>query len=632
MNQLYKLLQKYWGYTQFRTNQLAIIEAVLQKKHVLAVLPTGGGKSLCFQLPALYLEGLTLVVSPLIALMNDQVLQLNKRGIAAACIHGQLSNEDIHQILSKATLGEYKLLYVAPERLQSSLFLDYLPTLKVELLAVDEAHCISQWGHDFRPLYLKIASVKQYFPAIPILALTASATLEVQQDIVQYLQIENAFIVRQSIFRFNISYKVSLSEAKVNDMVHLLKQQDGVGIVYCRSRKRCEQIALQLQSQQLEAYYYHAGLTRPLRDKVQHDWLQSNKAIICATTAFGMGIDKPDVRSVVHVDLPENIEAYYQEVGRAGRDTLLAQGLLLYTPKDIEYLKEKTIQSFPPVEFVKSVYAKVHDYLKIGLGDGFERFYSFEVMTFIQTYKLPVLSTLASIKLLERDSFWVWNESNVRSATIWIIQERVRLQQLQQYNLKYYEVIEACMRLYGSLYTYPTPVDTYKIAKLLGIDKVKLDTYLQALHDMEIIQYQATSSGGSLFMLQSRLPLNYVKLDIVNYKRQQQNAYYKISQLIAYIENDAVCRSQLLAHYFGEKESVVCGICDNCIKKNALKYSLQAFKAALLHKLENEERIPLQSIELLNTEVPKGQLFNYLRRLIDQKIITVKDAFIYKLS
>ncbi len=609
-------LQNYWGYTTFRPFQEAIIKSVLNGEDVLAILPTGGGKSICYQVPALILGGITLVVSPLVALMQDQVSQLNERGITAAYLHGNMSIKEIENVLEQATFGNIRLLYIAPERIQNKLFLDYLPQLDLKLIAIDEAHCVSQWGHDFRPLYLKINSIKDYFPNVPLMALTATATQTVKKDIVKYLSIPNATIYKDSIYRSNLRYHVQYSETKSNDIINAYETNPSTGIVYARSRKKCEQISVQLSVLNIPSGYYHAGLPKYNRDAIQHQWMISDDMIMCATTAFGMGIDKPNVRTVIHIDLPESLEAYYQEAGRAGRDGKTSDSLLLYTQLDIAYLEEKNELQYPDFNFIKEVYSKVHDFLNIAQGSGFETYNTFDVLAFIALYQLPQISTLAVIRYLEKESYWVWHENSKKDATVFMFNERERIEQLHTTNPQLYFVLESLMRLYGSLFTYPTNVD--------------LDKKLNTLHTMGIIEFIPASIGGALFMLENRLPLNYFHIDHKKYLQLKKANTFRTDQMIAYVQNDTYCRNQLLAYYFDEILHTPCGQCDNCIKKQIKEWNMVQFKERLLAYLSENKSLPLVELPQLHQQMEKGKLFGYLRNLIDQKVVYTQNEIIYK--
>lgn len=611
------LLKTYWGFDAFRPVQEEIVQAVIAGKDTLAILPTGGGKSMCYQLPALHFSGITLVISPLVALMEDQVQQLASRNIPATYIHSGLSIQQIDDILFDANQGYYKLLYIAPERLNSELFLDVLSVLNVSLIAIDEAHCISQWGHDFRPAYRNIAKIRKIKPKVPIIALTASAIVSVQEDIVRQLQMQEPAIFKQSVTRSNLIYNVLYSENKQTQVLELLGEKRQSGIVYCKTRKRCEETALYLRRNLLDASAYHAGMLKPLRDYVQQKWTESNEGVVCATTAFGMGIDKSNVRIVTHIDSSENLESYYQEAGRAGRDGAPAQAVLLYNFNDIKRLDESLALKFPPVEFIKKVYQAVHNYLQIAVGDGLELIYDFDVIDLAKKFKLDLMPTMNAMKILQREGYWQWNETDQTKTIILFTTDRTSLEYLEKIRPKLAEVTTTLLRLYGSIFHFPTTVDEFMVAKKLGYDKSILEQYLYALQEMEILTYKPSIRGGTLFLMQQRLPPNYVRINIKLYEFLKQEHEFRTHYMKGYLENTKTCRSVFIAKYFGEKQVDNCGKCDVCVANNSdQSIDLSEFRKKI--PFDTQNRTNFESIIATFETVKQEQIIAYLRILVDE--------------
>ncbi|MEO8820049.1 MAG: ATP-dependent DNA helicase RecQ, partial [Ginsengibacter sp.] len=456
MNEPEKILKKYWGYDAFRPLQLDIINSVLAGNATLALMPTGGGKSICFQVPGLLNEGLCLVISPLIALIKDQVANLKKKGIPALSIYSGMSFIEVKKTLQNARYGNFKFLYVSPERLESELFLEYLPNLKINLIAIDEAHCISQWGYDFRPSYLRIAALREYFPAVPFLALTASATLEVQNDIREKLlfrQAQKTFL--QSFERANLSYSAFQLFSKENKLLTILNKVLGSGIVYCKTRRRTKEIAELLNLNGIVADHYHAGLTSDQRNKRQEDWINNKTRIIACTNAFGMGIDKPDVRTVVHYDVPEALENYYQEAGRAGRDGKKAFAVLLFNEAELKLLKEKVAIKFPSNEVIKKVYGALCDFLQLpsNSGEGFS--YDFDLNIFAKNFKLDAYTINSVLKILEQEELITYSDQFFQPSFVEFTIDKQRLNDLEKSHPQYNEVVKGLLRSYDGIFDFP---------------------------------------------------------------------------------------------------------------------------------------------------------------------------------
>jgi len=615
---LQELLKQYWNYDAFRPQQLEIIQSLLAGRDTLAVLPTGGGKSLCYQVPALAAEGTAIVISPLIALMKDQVQQLQHRGIPAAYLSSSRTAADNNDLMDMVLDGTCKLLYIAPERLLSERFLEQLSAVRISFLAVDEAHCISQWGHDFRPAYRRIVDIFRYVRRAPVIALTASATDPVKADILQQLGLKDAAVFVRSVIRDNLAYGVLHPQSRPEALITLLKERPGSSIVYCNSRKKTEETSLLLQRHGLDAQAYHAGMPKALRDKVQEIWTGSNSQVICATSAFGMGIDKPDVRTVIHMDIPASLEAYYQEAGRAGRDGQPASCVLLADENGMKQLYRQAAQSFPGIPFIRSVYEKVLIYLGIATGDGYQETCAFDAVKFIQQYQLPMYETIAAIRFLQREGYWQWNETETLSGRLMFTTDEYSVRQLQTINTKLYETAIAVLRLYGGVFSYPVPVDEFRIAKMMGINKLELDKYLQQLFAMGFIDYQPYNTDGALYLLQERLPLAYLKLNTRLYQQLETGYYDKLRQMEHYTTEQEQCRSLLLARYFSEPATIPCGICDNCQARNAAKISLSGFLEALQQQYTLPATTTLRELQNNFRTLPEGKIIEYLRFLNDE--------------
>lgn len=615
---LAEILHKFWGYSSFRSEQQAIIQSLIDGKDTLAVLPTGGGKSLCYQLPAVAAEGTAIVIAPLIALMKDQVQQLIARGIPAAYLSTTQSHAQNDAIIEQALSGEFKLLYIAPERLMSQRFLEDLGQMRISFLAVDEAHCISQWGHDFRPSYRVIHQVFQNIQRVPIIALTASATVQVQQDILSQLQLRTPQIFASSIVRPNLSYQVQQVESKWTALEEWLGDNEESSIVYCNSRKQCEVLANHLKQLGLDVQVYHAGLHKQIRDKVQEEWTRKNNQIICATSAFGMGIDKPNVRKVIHWDMPSNLAAYYQEAGRAGRDGAQAQCVLLHQHQDIGYFQTVANKQFPSKEFIKDIYQKVMNFLGVTLGEGLEQLYPFSIVQLIQQYNLPSMETLAAVKLLQKCGFWQWNESEPIKSKILFTTDQFSLQQLQVMQPKLAQVTQVILRMYGGVFYFPSWVNEFDIAKKLGIPKLDLDKLLWQLHKMGFIYYTPASGGGTLMLLSQRLPPQYVQLNDALLLQLKKAYFDNIQQVIDYVLLEKGCRNVFLAQHFGEKNVQDCGVCDHCLQKNVVKISYQDFWKQLKILLGSITSCSFKHIENNFGTKQSRQIIEYLRMLNEE--------------
>ncbi|MTI19760.1 RecQ family ATP-dependent DNA helicase, partial [Fulvivirga sp. RKSG066] len=614
------ILKQYWGYDQFRSLQEDIIQSVLAGNDTLALLPTGGGKSICFQVPALIKEGVCVVVTPLIALMKDQVEQLNKRKISATAIYSGLSKREIDIKLDNCVYGQVKFLYVSPERLKTDLFRERLKKMTVALLAIDESHCISQWGYDFRPSYLEIATVRELLPDVPVIALTATATPEVQADIVEKLEFKTGHQHFQKSFsRANLSYAVREEEDKERKLLEVLKSVPGTAIVYARTRKRTKELAALLLKNGLSADFYHAGLSHEERVKKQDNWIKNRTRVIVATNAFGMGIDKPDVRVVVHLDVPENLEAYYQEAGRAGRDEKKAYAVIIYNQLDVELLKERITQEHPPPEFLKQVYQALANYYKLAVGSGEGQAFDFDVHAFSEQYRLNHLQVFYALKKLEEEGFVQLNESFYSPSQLHICVDNSTLYKFQIANAKYDTFIKAILRLYGGeLFNGFLTISEDQIAKLLNTGTDKIVLALNRMAEMELVIYDEKKDKPQLVFTQPRQNAADLRLNKVRLKEREQTARKKLDAIINYVNHRSRCRTQLLLEYFGEVSYEKCGVCDYCItekKKDNLKSETE-YHQQIRHLIEERSLSVDETVEQINPK-DKELFLEVIREMVD---------------
>ncbi len=602
-----QILKKYWGYDAFRAMQEEIIDAVLEGKDTLALLPTGGGKSICFQVPAMALEGVCIVVTPLIALMKDQVFQLHKRGISAKAIYSGMSKREIDITLDNCVYdATIKFLYLSPERLKTDLFQQRVARMNVCLLAIDEAHCISQWGYNFRPAYLEIAAIRERIPTVPCIALTATATLQVRQDIQDKLEFgkynkAESEVFTKSFARSNLSYSAFAQENKNQKMLQILNNVKGTGIVYVRNRKQCKDIAFWLRSQKISADFYHAGLTHAQRNHVQESWISGKIRVIAATNAFGMGIDKPDVRTVIHADLPDSLEAYYQEAGRAGRDEKKAYGIALFDNNDLSFLEKRTLQAHPEKEVIRKVYQALANYFKIAVGSFPTESFDFDMEEFYRRFSIPYIETYNSIKLLEEQGFLQLSESFYTPSKIWIKVDNSTLYNFQIANEKSDKVIKGILRAYGGAFQQFVSISELNLAKFLNMPKMEITAQLNYLAQHNIIEYQPQKDVPQLSFVTARHNANDLPLDLELMKIRKEEAMQKVYSVINYVSNTMRCRTQILLHYFGEKTDEICGVCDNCIEnKKALNNLSKSDKNNKNEDLKNQilEKIGSTSIPL----------------------------------
>jgi len=545
-----------------------IVLSVAEGNDTLALLPTGGGKSICFQVPALMKDGICLVVSPLIALMKDQVIALRKKNILAAAVYSGMSKREIDTVLDNCIYGNYKFLYVSPERLKTELFIERFKKMNVSMIAVDEAHCISQWGYDFRKPYLDIAEIRVHHPQVPVIALTASATLTVKKDIIEKLLLKAPQIFVKSFSRPNLSYSVRFAENKTEIATHILKSVPGSSILYVRSRKGTKEVANILNTSGISAHFYHAGLDNKTKDMRQQDWMAGKTRVMVATNAFGMGIDKPDVRSVIHLDLPENLENYYQEAGRAGRDEHKAYTVLLVQENDIKTLLERAEIAYPPVEFIRRVYQSLANFFRVAVGSSLLSSYNFNLSEFLKNYQLELLPTYNALKVMQEEGFIELNESFYSPSTLHFLVESSKVYEFQIANAQLDPLIKVLLRMYGGeLFSNYISIQEDKLALTLGLSEFEIIKDLEKLDQWGIIAYNKRKDKPQITFLTPRYDAGKLPLDTKRIAERSINSKEKAKSMVAYVKNSKLCRTNQLLFYFGEEGDHVCGTCDVCIAK-----------------------------------------------------------------
>ncbi len=629
---IHHILKQYWGFTAFRPLQEDIIQAVLSGKDTLALLPTGGGKSICFQVPVLAREGMGLVVSPLIALMQDQVQNLKKRGIPAVAISSGLSHSEIDIALENSTQGRYKFLYLSPERIKTEMFRERLSRMPVSFVVVDEAHCISQWGYDFRPAYLQIAELRESLPEIPILALTATATPKVAADIQEKLGFKEPHLLKKSFYRENLYYHVLKTEQKWSKCLRALEKSEGTAIIYARNRKNTVEIANWLKQYKLSADFYHAGLSPDIRARKLEDWLTGKTRIMACTNAFGMGIDKPDVRLVMHLELPDSLEAYFQEAGRAGRDGKPAYALLLLSPDDTEKLEARYVKSFPTEQEVKHVYQCLANHLQLAVGGSAGSQYPFSTFEFAKKYALHPFRSLQALKILEKEELIALNEAAYQSSRVFIKVNRTQLYDFQLRNPSLDGFIKMLMRSYGGLSTEFTPINEALLAQRLKTGSHKVKELLIHLEKHGILSYKPRQDKALVTILKDRFAPENLRINDAFLKDRKEELEKRIHAVIGFAEQEEQCRSAFLLNYFGEEQAKNCGQCDVCRRKEQNKPDAKTSKlisAKVVDFVVQEKSIPLAELsEHLNVE--RELLLYIVRQLVDEGKLLLKAGILEK--
>ena len=619
-------MKQYWGYPSFRPLQEDIVDSVMAGKDTLALLPTGGGKSICFQVPAMAMDGLCLVITPLIALMKDQVAHLVEKGIPAAAIYSGMHPDELELAYNQAAYGRLKFLYVSPERLQTNQFIEALRRMKVCLLAVDESHCISQWGYDFRPPYLKIADIRPYMPKTPVLALTATATAKVVDDIQVRLGFKEKNVFQSSFERKNVTYNVYREADKYGVLRRKLEAMtEGSVIVYVRNRKRTQVIADWLNSVGISATFYHAGLDAKTRDQRQNFWMKGKVRVIAATNAFGMGIDKPDVRLVIHMDLPDSIEAYFQEAGRAGRDLKPSEAFLLVSPADVKKLQENLTQSFPELDRIKLIYNALGNYFNIPVGAGENVSYPFVIADFTNRYGFNIVEVFHTLKILEKEGFLVLSDSFDEPSKVMVKASRDDIYGFQVNNPKYSELIKCMLRSLPGVMTDFVRINEETLAKKTGLTADKVVEQLKKLEEYNFLSYAPRNDKPQILFLSEFVDTRHFNLSKENYYDRKKDAESRVKAVIDFVNNDEECRSVQLLRYFNEATDKACGRCDVCQKR---KSGVAAYKE-IDEKLRNvlsEDTLPIQLVLQQCNEFEEDKVLDAIRYLADNGVLQLDEG------
>ncbi len=621
------LLKQYWGYDSFRGIQLQIIKSICAGRDTLGLMPTGGGKSITFQVPALAQEGVCIVITPLIALMKDQVQHLKARGIRAAAIYSGMTHNEIVQTLEDAVYGGIKLLYVSPERLASDIFQVKLKHMKVSFITVDEAHCISQWGYDFRPSYLQIAQIRDFVPDAPLLALTATATPEVVTDIQHQLKFKTENVFRMSFVRKNLAYVVRETEDKAAQLVHILRSMPGSAIVYVRSRRHSSDIAKMLNEQGVSATFYHAGLEPVVKDMRQDKWQHDKVRVMVATTAFGMGIDKPDVRLVIHTDCPSSPEAYFQEAGRAGRDGKKAYAVLLYNRNDEQKLRKRVTDTFPDKQLIRDVYDHLAYFFEVGAGSGNMARFEFNIDKFSVAFKHFPVQVNSALHILQQAGYIDYETDPDTKARVKFILTREELYRLDRSTGKERAVIDALLRNYGGLFTDYEYIDEGYVAQEAGLTHDETYQALKQLNNSRIISFIPRKNIPIITYTQDRVEGKDLVISKEVYEKRRERFEQRIDAMLRYMRNDKVCRSRQLVHYFGEEESTDCGICDVCAGRKSRPVTADEM-SAITSLLADGKKHDLA--ELMNLKMDSERIDKALRLLAAEEKIVVDASSIMK--
>ena len=622
-----RILKQYWGYDRFRGIQEDIIDSISKNKDTLGLMPTGGGKSITFQVPALAKEGMCLVITPLIALMKDQVQNLKKRDIKALAIYSGMSRQDIIITLENCIFGNYKFLYISPERLDTEIFRTKLRKMHISMITVDESHCISQWGYDFRPAYLKIAEIRELLPDVPVLALTATATPEVVKDIQARLHFRHKNVFRMSFERNNLAYIVRKTENKTAELLHILRSMPGSAIVYVRNRRRTKEITELLNNEHITADFYHAGLDDATKDIRQHRWQSGESRVMVATNAFGMGIDKPDVRIVIHMDLPDSIEAYFQEAGRAGRDGQKAYAVILYAKSDKTTLHKRIPDTFPEKEYIRDVYEHLQYYYQMAMGDGLDCVREFNIEDFCRKFKYFPVPVDSALRILTQAGYLEYTAEQDSTSRILFTIRRDELYRLREMGEDMDRLIQAVLRSYTGVFTDYTYINEDSLAIRTGLTRRQIYEMLVHLAKLRIVSYIPHKKTPYIIYTRERVEAQRIHISPEVYEHRKARYETRINAMLDYVTNDTVCRSRMLLDYFGERNEHNCGQCDTCISlRSKSKVSEQPDREALCTKvcgiLSRESLTPAGLLKQLPMD--KELLTEILHRLSDEgKIIAV---------
>lgn len=622
-----RILKQYWGYDRFRGIQEDIIDSISKNKDTLGLMPTGGGKSITFQVPALAKEGMCLVITPLIALMKDQVQNLKKRGIKALAIYSGMSRQDIIITLENCIFGNYKFLYISPERLDTELFRTKLQKMHISMITVDESHCISQWGYDFRPAYLKIAEIRELLPDVPVLALTATATPEVVKDIQARLHFRHKNVFRMSFERNNLAYIVRKTENKTAELLHILRSMPGSAIIYARNRRRTKEITELLNNEHITADFYHAGLDDATKDIRQHRWQSGESRVMAATNAFGMGIDKPDVRIVIHMDLPDSIEAYFQEAGRAGRDGQKAYAVILYAKSDKTTLHKRILDTFPEKEYIRDVYEHLQYYYQMAMGDGLDCVREFNIEDFCRKFKYFPVPVDSALRILTQAGYLEYTAEQDSTSRILFTIRRDELYRLREMGEDMDRLIQAVLRSYTGVFTDYTYINEASLAICTGLTRRQIYEMLVHLAKLRIVSYIPHKKTPYIIYTRERVEAQRIHISPEVYEHRKARYETRINAMLDYVTNDTVCRSRMLLDYFGERNEHNCGQCDTCISlRSKPGASEQPDRKTLCAKvcgiLSRESLTPAGLLKQLPMD--KELLTEILHRLLDEgKIIAV---------
>lgn len=632
MNKYQEILKQYWGYDSFRDLQEEIITSIGEGKDTLGLMPTGGGKSITFQVPALAQEGLCIVITPLIALMKDQVHNLRKRGIKALAVYSGMTRQEIITALENCIFGDYKFLYISPERLDTEIFRIKLRSMKVSMITVDESHCISQWGYDFRPAYLKIAEIRELLPGVPVLALTATATPEVVKDIQARLNFHEGNVFRMSFERKNLAYIVRKTDNKTSELLHILRRIPGSAIIYARNRRRTKEITELLVNEEITADFYHAGLDNAVKDLRQKRWQNGEVRVMVATNAFGMGIDKPDVRIVLHLDLPDSPEAYFQEAGRAGRDGEKAYAVILYSKSDKTTLHKRVVDTFPDKEYILNVYEHLQYYYQMAMGDGFQCVREFNIEEFCRKFKYFPVPVDSALKILSQAGYLEYTDEQDNASRILFTLRRDELYKLREMGAETEALIQTILRSYTGVFTDYAYISEASLSIRTGLTREKIYNILVTLTKRRIVDYIPRKKTPYIIYTRERQELRFVHIPPSVYEERKVRYEARIKAMEEYVTSENVCRSRMLLRYFGEKNEHNCGQCDVCISHRATDVTLSedSFEELKQQITELLAQKPLLPVEIANKiEAERERVAEVIHHLLEEGALKMQDGMIH---